>query len=350
MLSSSLGHARKSTLVAPVACGDPMAVQPIFIFSAPRSGSTLVQRIVAAHEGVATVSEPWVLLPHVYAFRRSGIVAEYPHARLADALEDFCTQLPGGLPGYQRELHDMVLRLYEQAAGDARFFVDKSPPYHFVAEDIMRLFPEGKFVFLWRNPLSIVASLVETWLNGKWRPLAFRQQLFVGIPRLIEAYRANRPMVHAARYEDLLRGDERDWGPLMEYLGIDFDPDALRRFIDVDLHGRMGDPTGIRSYAALNDAPVAKWTHTVANPVRQAWCERYLRFLGEDRLRVMGYDQEQLIRQLRSQPITGASLASDLKALLADVLKEPVRARANRDGVAGINAIVALLCPARARA
>jgi hypothetical protein len=326
-----------------------MAVQPIFIFSAPRSGSTLLQRIIAAHDGVATVSEPWLLLPHIYSFRRSGIVAEYPHPRLADALEDFSRQLPDGLPGYRRELHDLALRLYEQAAGDARYFVDKSPPYHFVASDVMQLFPEGKFVFLWRNPLSILASLVETWLDGEWRPLAFRQQLFVGLPRLAPAYSENRAAAYAVRYEDLLDGDARDWEPLMSYLGIEFQPETLSRFSDVRLQGRMGDPTGIKQYQALDSAPKEKWAQTIDNPLRREWCRRYLRFLGRDRLATMGYDYERLQRDLHDQPSRYASIGSDLKLLVGDLVKEPVRARVNRGRLAGPNAVAELLRPERQR-
>ena len=40
-----------------------MSVTPVFIFSLPRSGSTLTQRVLTAHDGVASAAEPWVLLP-----------------------------------------------------------------------------------------------------------------------------------------------------------------------------------------------------------------------------------------------------------------------------------------------
>jgi hypothetical protein len=40
---------------------------PLFLLSLPRSGSTLAQRILAAHAGIATTSEPWILLPYLYA-------------------------------------------------------------------------------------------------------------------------------------------------------------------------------------------------------------------------------------------------------------------------------------------
>ena len=30
------------------------------------------------------------------------------------------------------------------------------------------MFPDAKVIFLWRNPLAVVASIVETWTKGKW--------------------------------------------------------------------------------------------------------------------------------------------------------------------------------------
>jgi Sulfotransferase family len=321
-----------------------MAVQPIFLFSMPRSGSTLVQRVIAAHRGVATTSEPWLLLPHTYASRRTGVVAEYPHALLVDAIEDFCGELPGGAERYRRELRDFILRLYDAAAGeDADYFLDKSPPYHLVADDIMRLFPEGRFIFLWRNPLGTIASLVDTWLSGEWRPLAFRQQLFTGVPRLVSAYLANQSRAYSVRFEDLVSGDEHAWEQLMGYVGLDFEPEALRRFPEVELKGRNGDQTGIRRYGSLSTEPTRKWPDTITNPLRKAWCRRYLCFLGDENLGAMGFDARELIRELDARPFTSKSLISDIRIFMGDVVKEPVRVWIRRNGLGGSSAIGALL-------
>ncbi len=323
-----------------------MDIQPIFLFSVSRSGSTLVQRVVAAHEGVATVSEPWLLLPYAYALRREGIQAEYFHPLMVTAISDFCQQLPGGIDDYRLESREFAMRLYEKATatdGGARYFLDKSPAYYLVAEEIMRLFPGGKFVFLWRNPLSIMASIIETFNGGRWHPTACRGDLSIGLPRLTAAYRANAARAHAVRFEDLLGGDELPWRRLTDYLDIEFDARTLERFSEVKLGGSMGDPTGVAQYAALSTEPVHKWKATLANPLRKAWCRRYLRFIGEDRLGMMGYDSRQLLRELDALPTTAASLAPDLRQLALDVLKEPVRVRIRRHGVAGPNVIRELL-------
>jgi hypothetical protein len=319
-----------------------MAIQPIFIFSAVRSGSTLVQRIVAAHEGVATASEPWLLLPLASTLRRTGVDGGYLHPLMFDAIEDFCAQLPDGDEEYMRELRNLALRLYERAAGkDARYFLDKSPPYCFVAQEIMRLFPDGKFVFLWRNPLSIVSSIIETW--QPWRPTLFREDLFVGVPRLVDAYSANSERAYATRFEDLLSDGGGHWDRLMTYLGIDFEPDSLSRFSKVELNGRMGDPTGARRYSTLSSEPEQKWKATLANPLRRAWCRRYLSFLGSERLATMGYDLDRLTHELDALPASRDSLGADFGRLIADVAKEPIRVRARTQQTGAPNVIRELL-------
>lgn len=319
-----------------------MAIRPIFLFSISRSGSTLIQRIIGVHEGVATVSEPWLLLPHAYTLRQTGVDAEYVHPLLATAIEDFCEQLPNGSDDYLEEMRAFTLRLYEKAAGDgATHFLDKTPPYCLIAEEVMRLFPEGKFLFLWRNPLSVVASLIRTW--EPWHPTFMSSDLFIGLPRLVAAFDVNRERAHAARYEDLASGDEQHWRALMNYLEIEFDPTSLTRFAEVELSGRMGDPTGRREYSTLSSEPEGKWRQTLANPLRRHWAQRYLRFLGPERLAVMGYDGRRMLAELKSLPPSFDSIGPDTMRALVDVAKEPIRVRTRNHRLRTPNVIRELL-------
>jgi hypothetical protein len=322
--------------------GDQMAIAPIFIFSIPRCGSTLVQRIIAAHDGVATVSEPWLVLPHAYTFRPGGVSGEYLHPLMVDAIEDFCAELPNGVEDYRSALREFVLGLYEKAVdGEARYFLDKSPPYCLVAEEIMSIFPEGKFIFLWRNPLSVVASIIETW--EPWHPAMFRDDLFIGLPRLISAFQKNRSRAHAVRFENLVSGDASCWTELMRYLEIEFQPETLNSFTEVKLNGRMGDPTGSRRYSSLSPEPQQKWKRTLANPLRKAWCHRYLDYLGSERLTAMGYDRAHLLSELDSQPLSTKALVSDFGRLVEDLAKELVRVRTHNRATGGPNVIRELI-------
>jgi hypothetical protein len=319
-----------------------MPIRPIFVFSISRSGSTLVQRVIAAHDGVSTASEPWLLLPQMFAFRREGVQAEYVQPLLVSALEEFCDRLPNGRQDYSHELHDFVIRLYSKAADPtATHFLDKTPPYCLIAEEIMQLFPEGRFVFLWRNPLSVIASMIETF--EPWHPTMSRSDLFIGLPRLVDAYQANRDRAHPAYFEQLTSGATQPWREMIAHLGLEFERDALERFATVKLNGSMGDPTGARRYTALSAEPNEKWKAILANPLRVAWCRRYLRFLGDDRLAAMGYDGHQLRRDLDTLPLGTGALLGDMKRMVGDVAREPIRVRIRRHGIAGPNVIRKLL-------
>jgi Sulfotransferase family len=211
------------------------------------------------------------------------------------------------------------------ASNGDTYFLDKSPPYCLIAEEIMRLFPEGKFIFLWRNPLSVIASLIDTW--GPWRPTFMSSDLFIGLPRLVAAYEKHRDRVHTVRFEGLSAPDEEAWRSLMSYLEIEFEPTALTDFSKVELQGRMGDPTGRKRYSALSSEPGQKWRRTLASPIRREWCRRYLRFLGTERLAVMGYDLDRLLTDLDSLPRSTDSLGVDLWEAIKDLAKEPIRVR-----------------------
>ena len=304
-----------------------MSITPIFIFSLPRSGSTLVQRVLASHDGVATAAEPWILYP-LLAARRGDLTTSDPwHRQLVSAIDDFVAPLPDGAADYDRRAREFALGLYERAAdpGD-RFFLDKSPPYHEIIDDIARTFPEAKLVFLWRNPLSVISSIVDTLCNGRWRVSFARADLFQGVDNLVRGYRRHADRAHAVRYEDLVRSPEA-WRSLIEYVGLPFDEAALERFASVRLEGRMGDPTGVHLYGSLSAEPLVKWRGTIANPVRREWARRYVRWIGRDRLTTMGYDLDELLSDLAGTGVTNDKVRDDLRLLARGAVREMVRAR-----------------------
>jgi hypothetical protein len=308
-----------------------MSVQPLFVFSITRSGSTLVQRVLGAYDEIATVSEPWLLFPHVYAQRKRGIWAEYTHYLMVDAIEDFSRQLPGGREEYREEVRRHVLRLYDRAARTpgARYFLDKTPPYFLIVDEVIDLFPEGRFIFLWRNPLSVAASLID-WDGGRWDPARYGENLFRGPARLVAAYSRNRESVCSVRYEDLLTGGEAEWRRITDYLGVEFRPESLSSFSSVQLEGRMGDPIGTKRYDALSTEPLAKWRRRLNTPVRKAWFARLLRWIGPERLSAMGYDLDELLGELRAVPTDWRAGPADAAVLLRSLVDELPRVQARR--------------------
>src|SRR5690349_16987156 len=127
----------------------------IFIISQPRSGSTLLQRVLAGHPDVHTSAETWLMLHPVYAKKRGGLEAEYNEQWAADAVAEFLAYYTEGPGVYDDAIREWARVLYGHALerSGKRFFVDKTPRYYYIVDDLVRLFPQAKFVFLLRNPM-----------------------------------------------------------------------------------------------------------------------------------------------------------------------------------------------------
>ncbi len=304
-----------------------MSVTPLFIFSMPRAGSTLLQRMLTTRPQIASTAEPWVLLPQMYALRRNGVVAEYVHSPTYAAIQDFCGAMPDGLADYHRALRRFVLELYDRASPDGtRYFLDKTPRYSLVADQIVEVLPEAKFVFLWRHPLATAASMTETWGALRFHPLCvLRNDLRRGVDNLVRTSRALGERACCVRYEDLLTEPEATMRRLADYLDIDFAPEMIEGFSKVELTGAMGDPTGRKAYQQLSRAPLDKWRKTMANPVRRRWCLRYLDWLGAERLGHMGYDLDALRAEAATMPLSGRGLARDLVTMTTGSVREKAR-------------------------
>ena len=291
-------------------------MKPLFIFSLQRTGSTLLQRLLATHPAITTVSEPYLLLPFIYARRDRGVYAEYGHQLASVGIRDFCRTLPNGAADYDAALRRFVLDLYAlTGSGDTRYFLDKTPAYCFIAADIMRLFPEGRFIFLWRNPLAVIASTITSLpYYGRWNLFnKWDNYLYNGLDHLLTTFAAAGPRACAVRYEDLVTDPQRESARLFAYLDLDPAAAAPQRFADVNLHSpHVGDQQGVRAYKSLSSEPLTKWKATLNNPPRRAWCRRYLQWLGPQRLQQMGYDYGELRAELDDVSLSLRHTGADL--------------------------------------
>jgi hypothetical protein len=290
-----------------------VATEPVFLLSLPRSGSTLVQRLLGAHPDIATTSEPWILLPYLYTLKRPGVYAEYGHRTAVRAIEDFCQGLPGGREEYLFELRRFVLSLYEGAAGGRPLFLDKSPRYHLIVDELMELFPEARFVFLWRQPLAVAASIIDSFGRGRWNLDRYMIDLEDGLQNLVAAARPNDSRCIALRYEDVVADPPGQVGRVLEFLGLDPHPLSTEEALAaVPLQGRMGDRTGIKAYTMISQEPLHKWQQTMSTALRRRWCRRYLELVGPHRLAAMGYSYDQLSKEVDALGRGGRALLSDL--------------------------------------
>lgn len=265
----------------------------IFLVSQPRAGSTLLQRIIAGHPRVQTSAEPWLMLHPAYALKAAGHEAEYGASLAHAALVDFLEFNGGGEAVYLDALRGLASTLYGAALrkGGKEIFLDKTPRYYFIIPELYRLFPKAKFVFLLRNPLAVLHSILETWIRGEWLGLCHsRHDLLTAPRRLIEGVQLLGKDAITVRYEDLVSQPEVCVSQLCGRLGIDFSPDLLSYGERPAPQGRMGDTSGVRRHGRPSVDGLQKWVGLASHDQTRHFAHSYLRTLGPELLGEMGYD------------------------------------------------------------
>lgn len=303
-------------------------IKPLFLFSLPRSGSTLLQRALNAHPKISTRSEPWIMLPLLYARRPRGVAAEYNHVTSAIAISEFAQALPEGQSQYNRAMHDFALNLYrQQSHPDTLYFLDKTPRYSLIAEELVEVFPDAKFVFLWRNPLATAASFTRTWGKNAWRPQRYRFDFQKGLPRMQKACHMAGEKAFSIRYEDLVSDYEASMARLWEYLEIDPVTPSLS---DEGMRGNMGDR--YQSGKPVSQASLEKWKSALCNPLRRQAARKILHWIGPDVLAATGYDMKDLKKSIRSCRGLVKRLFWDMSWRLQDTLRYGLRDWIIQDG------------------
>ena len=276
-------------------------VQPIFIISLPRSGSTLLQRILMSHKEIESVAEPWIMLPLIYGNKKQGIYTEYNQVTCHKGIMDFIGNLPRRRKDYNSELSKFTLRLYSlQCSGNKKYFLDKTPRYYLIVEELAELFPNGKFIFLFRNPVAVMSSIMETWHNGKMRFGNNNIDLFEGPERLAKGAVKLKKKSLFISYEDLVSNPEHETERICNYLNVRCEKDMVLNFSKTKLNGRLGDVKTQKNKIQKNITP--KWKKALNTNFRKRYAIRYLEFIGDKNLKIMGYEKKELEDSIRQVP------------------------------------------------
>lgn len=297
-----------------------MSVEPVFLFSLPRSGSTLLQRMLVSHTQVSSVSEPWLLLPLASMSGETDlrVFAEYSHRSATAAITDLVSNMPGGSDDYRAILREAALRVYDAVSEPgARYFVDKTPRYFLIADFVLKLFPQAKAILLVRDPLDVLASIVTTWGGGRlWLHHALLD-LYHGPLLLHQAATKYPDRLLRVRYESLVREPETTARAICAHLGLAFEPEMLTATAGGALKGRFGDKSSNIAREGLVADSVGRWRGVLATPLRRWFARRYLKRLGPDVLGTFGVEMRDADLELARLPVRWTRTVPDALALAA---------------------------------
>ncbi len=278
----------------------------IFLLSLPRSGSTMLQRILGSHTAIHTVSEPWIMLHPLYALKDKGMQSEYEWPLGKNALDDFLAPIPEGPELYVQSLRAMAEILYGRALemSGKTFFLDKTPRYYFVLDELTRVFPAAKFVFLFRNPLAVLASMLETWFQfdmNKLKSSYNYKDLIEGPEYLVKGIDKLGEKAAIVRYEDLVFEPGETVARLFRKLGIQFEPRIIQYGRHSRLTGRYGDQKRINQHEKPVADYAAKWIENLKkSPEIEQFTYEYMEKLGEKIFSQFGYGVSEIKKQFRT--------------------------------------------------
>lgn len=273
----------------------------IFLLGLPRSGTTLLQRVLSAHPEVASLAEPWVLLPLVTCFDAQITRSVYGHNVLEKAIVDLKVEAGRFQQQYDNHIRSFINEIYTPVRGNKKYFLDKTPRYYLIAEELHRLFPDAKFIYLFRNPIDIYDSVIETWYEGRLSKLAFNYlDVTEGLNFLCKPFEHNRNALKI-NYEDFCADSALAVGQICEYLEIEYQPEILTQFSQVKFTGMLGDP----KQGELDKVTNLRKPQQPISAIRRRLYAQWLRNISELAWGVSGYQRDNLLSQLESRPVAG---------------------------------------------
>jgi len=232
---------------------DPAIDLRIFVVGVPRSGTTLLQSLLAAHSAVTSFTESHFFSRHFrfVPLRRAPVLSKNPLPRVREFLaENEATETDASrwfetrrrwlelrpvLPLMTRPVARRLLGVLDEMAQQRgrAVWIEKTPMhlrYIPLFERVSGSEPTTRFVHVVRQGLEVVSSLYLA-SQGWERPYdlatcARRWNADVGF----SVGRLGSPRDHFVLYEELASRPEEALARLVDELGLDWQPEMLERY------------------------------------------------------------------------------------------------------------------------
>ncbi len=160
--------ATEAPLARPGVAGEsrrPRVRQPVFIIAAPRSGSTLLFETLSASSQFWTLGDEahWLvesipeLQPGASGVDSNRLTNAHCTAEISQRISDELLA----------NVQDAGGNRLSQTAGEVRV-LEKTPKNALRIPFFLEMFPDARFVLLWRDPRENISSIMEAWRSGKW--------------------------------------------------------------------------------------------------------------------------------------------------------------------------------------
>ena len=285
-----------------------MQERMLFVIGAPRSGTTMLQRLLGSHAQIYTRPEPHLITPlaHLGPFATVD-KAPYDHINAAQAQLEFIADLPAGEQDYWdacRAYCDTLYgRMLSGPGAKRHFFLDKTPAYALVLPFLARVYPNARYLVLTRHPLAVLSSYANSFFEGDYEAaLSFNDILGRYLPAIATFLRRDDVAKYHLRYEDLVSSPETHLEAVCHFLGIEYASEMVDYGRHQHVAGSYGDPK-VKHHSRPSTSSLGLWARELASePDKLELARRVVARLSEEDLATWGYTKTLLF-----EPVTEAA-------------------------------------------
>ncbi len=272
----------------------------LFLIGSPRSGSTLLARMLGAHSAIHSPAEPHLLTPLAHqGFYASVEKAPYDPIITQGAMRELVADLPEGEVDYLDALRRFTDTIYERLLSNTpcKILLDKTPAYALVLDFVARLYPKARYLVLTRHPLAVWSSYVESFFDGDHEVAYAHSPLMERYVPAIARFLREQPVVlHHLQYEQLVQDPEAEMRRVCEFLSLPYEPEMVnygdRASGPVKTARGLGDPVTVAREQRPTTASLGKWVRDLAGqPAATNRCTRILEALTDEDLGTWGFSR-----------------------------------------------------------
>jgi hypothetical protein len=275
----------------------------LFVIGAPRSGTTLLARMLGSHSAIYSRPEPHLLTPLAHlGYFATVQKAPYDPFNVAESIHHFVGDLPRREADYVDACRAYADVLYGRmlATSGKALFLDKTPAYALVLDFVARLYPRAHYVVLTRHPVAVFSSYAESFFDNDYEVAQRHNPILDRYVPAIARFLRRRPapLVHV-RYEDLVAAPAATMEAVCAFLGLPFEAGMVEYGKHEHVEKGLGDPLGVKRHDRPVTASVEKWAQTLAgDTARLAVVRHIVAALDPEDLEGWGYPQPAILEAL----------------------------------------------------
>ncbi len=256
--------------------GDDSAKSPprvhVFLLGFPRSGTTLLEQVLASHPDVVALEERPTLDPVLDDF--FGDTAALDRLMAMDHAVA------------NRQRTDYWRRVAEFGIhAEGKVFIDKVPLNTLYQPLIAKLFPDARIILAQRDPRDVVVSCFRRRFQPnrlviEYTDLTRTAQFYDRVMQVAELYRAWLPLpVHVHRHESLIDAFDTETQALCAFLDLDWRA-SMRDFVLTAERRDIRTPSADQVRRGIYREGMGQWRRyrealTEVLPILQPWVEQF---------------------------------------------------------------------------